>query len=316
MSQRHHRLIASLVYGSYVWASIATANDLPTVNLGLTSYLDGVLPSGAGLYYQNYAEYYTSRRLEGSNGARAALPDQDIRVWADINQFTYYADATVGPGRFALDLVIPTIISARVNDGLNGDVLRAQAGLGDILFGPVYQFNPLTLPNHSVLWQSVEFDVLAPTGAYDRRIAINPGSHAWALDPFYSATLFVTKDFSISGRFHYLYNFTNDTPDASLGSGARTLQAGQAFHFNWAAAYAISPRLGLGLNGYYLKQFTNSKINGVSTTGRSERVLGVGPGAIVTLDKNSYLFVNAYAETLVENRTEGERVLVRFVHHF
>jgi aryl-alcohol dehydrogenase len=34
------------------------------------------------IYYQNYAEYYTSRRLAGSNGARAALPDQDIRVWA------------------------------------------------------------------------------------------------------------------------------------------------------------------------------------------------------------------------------------------
>jgi anthranilate 1,2-dioxygenase (deaminating, decarboxylating) large subunit len=136
------------------------------------------------------------------------------------------------------------------------------------------------------------------------------------LDPFYSTTLFVTQDLSISGRFHYLYNFANNTPDLGVGSGARTLQAGQAFHFNLAAAYAISPRVALGLNGYYLKQFTNSKINGTSAPGRSERVVGVGPGAVVTLDKDSYLFINAYAETLVENRSEGERILVRFVHHF
>jgi hypothetical protein len=316
MSMRYDRVLAILLCCSFIGCNIASANDLPSVNLGLTSFLDGVLPSGTGLYYQNYAEFYTSSRFEDSGGHRAPLPRQDVRVWVDINQFTYYANTDIGPGRLAVDVVIPTIISARVDDGLVNAVLKAQAGIGDVLFGPIYQFNAVTLPNHSVLWQSVEFDVLAPTGAYDRHLAVNPGSHAWAIDPFYAATLFMTPNLSVSGRFHYLYNFTNDSPNESLGPAAHTLQAGQAFHFNLAVAYAIAPHVGLGLNAYYLKQFTNSKINGESTTGRSERVLGVGPGTVITLDENSFLFVNVYTETLVENRTEGERVLVRFIHHF
>ena len=294
----------------------AMAYDLPSVNLGLTSFLDGVLPSGGGFYYQNYLQYYTTSRFEDSAGHRLPLPTENMNLWADINQFTYYFDATVGPGRFALDVVIPTVMSARVNDSLDGRALNSQAGLGDVVFAPIYQINPVTLGNDSSLHQSLEFNILTPTGSYDRNIAINPGANVWALDPYYSMTLFTSDKLSFSGRLHYLYNFTDNEPSLALGQGAHSLRPGQAFHFNFAAAYAATPKLGLGLNGYFLKQLTETKINGTGVPGRSERVLGIGPGAIFTLDKNNFLFFNAYWETLVENRAQGERFQARFIHHF
>jgi hypothetical protein len=299
-----------------LWASAVPAYDLPGINLGLTSFLDGVLPSGPGFYYQNYVEYYTASRFADSAGARLRLPDESLNLWADTNQLTYYFDETWGPGRWALDVVIPTVVSARTNDGLGGAALKGQSGLGDIFFAPIYEFNPVNFPNHWSISQSLEFDILAPTGAYNRHLPINPGNNFWALDPFYSVTLFTSPKLSFSGRFHYLYNYKNNEPNDSLGPGVHSLQAGEAFHVNLDSAYAVTEHFGLGINTYFLKQVTETKLNGSGIAGRNERVLGVGPGAMYQFNKGSFLYLNLYAETLAQNRSEGDRVVLRFVHHF
>jgi hypothetical protein len=44
--------------------------------------------------------------------------------------------------------------------------------------------------------------------------------------------------------------------------------------------------------------------------------LGVGPGAMYQFNKDSFLYLNLYAETLAQNRSEGDRAVLRFVHHF
>ena len=74
--------------------------------------------------------------------------------------------------------------------------------------------------------------------------------------------------------------------------------------------------LRVGLNGYYLKQFTDTKVNGHNLSGRREQVLGLGPGGIFHFSQNSHLFFNAYFETEARNRAEGYRLNLRFVQHF
>ena len=47
-----------------------------------------------------------------------------------------------------------------------------------------------------------------------------------------------------------------------------------------------------------------------------EQVLGIGPGALWSFSQDSHLFFNMYFETSVKNRPEGERFILRYVHHF
>ena len=98
---------------------------------------------------------------------------------------------------------------------------------------------------------------------------------------------------------------------------AETTQAGQAIHFNYASEYEVIPKmLRVGVNGYYLKQITDTQADGRDIPGRKEQVFAVGPGAVFHFSKDDHIFVNAYFEMAGENRTEGNRLNLRWTHHF
>lgn len=120
----------------------------------------------------------------------------------------------------------------------------------------------------------------------------------------------------MSARIHYLWNDTNDDPAPRPGGAPDKVQAGQAVHANFSASYQVIEPLRLGVNGYYLKQITNTEVDGTSESGTKEQVLGIGPGALYSFSRSTHLFFNAYIETATENRTQGERYNLRFVHHF
>ncbi|UCD50062.1 MAG: hypothetical protein JSW27_21335 [Phycisphaerales bacterium] len=65
-----------------VWAY---DQPLPTVNLGLTTFMDGGPPAGPGFYYTGYLQYYTADELV--DHPSPVLADADVDVWAYLNQF-------------------------------------------------------------------------------------------------------------------------------------------------------------------------------------------------------------------------------------
>ncbi|MDR6353503.1 hypothetical protein Q3H58_000174 [Pseudomonas psychrotolerans] len=152
--------------------------------------------------------------------------------------------------------------------------------------------------------QRVEFQINVPTGEYDRDKDINPGNHAWSLDPYWAATYWFTPKWTVSVRAHYLYNFKNDKPSYAFGD-VSDIQAGQALHANFATEYAVTPQLRLGINGYWLKQITDTQVDGHDVSGRREKVWAIGPGAMYSFSKNDHLVANAYFEQDAENRPEG-----------
>lgn len=307
--------ICSLALLAGLTAGQAYAYDLPTVNLGLTSFLDGGLPAGPGWYAQEYLQNYSASQLNDQNGDKLGLPKSKLHYQVSVTQLSYLSQQRLGNASLGINMLLPWVSKMDMDDGLNHAALKSQSGMGDLMVGPFIQFDPVMGDNGPRFVQRLEFQVNLPTGEYDRNKDINPGSNFWSLDPYWAGTYWFSPKWTASVRFHYLYSFKNSDPSYAFGDVGST-QAGQALHANFASEYALTPQLRVGLNGYWLKQITDTQVDGKDVEGRREQVWAIGPGAMYSFSQDDHLFANAYFEQDVKNRPDGSRVQVRFVHHF
>ena len=297
--------------------TVATGQALPPVNLGFTTFLDGAPPAGPGLYFQEYVQYYTAGIFRDQDGDRVPLLDS-LDLWISLNQLIYQSDWNLLLGaKPGLDLIVPLV-------GIDVDAGRIPAlkngssgGLGDVVIGPILQWDPIMGEKGPVFMHRLEFQNVIPTGNYDNDRVLNPGSNFYSFNPYWAATVFLLPQWTASGRFHYLWNAKNDDPSKVLAPTAGSTQAGQAFHFNYASEYEVLPKqLRVGVNGYYLKQFSNAQVDGDGVSNSREQVFAVGPGALYSFSPNDHVFLNVYFESQVENRPEGSRVNLRWTHKF
>lgn len=285
----------------------AWAFDQPSVNLGFTSFMDGGPPAGPGWYFTEYIQYYTADELVDYGPD----PDADVDAWISLNQLIYQSDqAVLFGGKWGIDVIVPLVY-------LDADATAPDnaGGVGDVLVGPYLQWDPIMGPNGPRFMHRVELQMIFPTGKYDDDKALNPGSNVFSFNPYWAGTYFFTPKLTATCRAHYLWNAENDDPFTGLPVVDDT-QAGEAFHANFAVSYELMPKkLRAGVNGYYFRQTSDSEWDGDSVSGR-EQVLGIGPGALWSLSPDTHLFFNAYFESHVHSRPEGERFNVRLVHHF
>lgn len=295
----------------------ASAYDLPSVNLGFTSFVDGGPPAGPGFYFTQYVQYYTSDQFNDHNGDELPLPEPDVDVWVSLSQFIYQSNQPiVFGGKWGIDIIIP-LVHLKTEYGAAGPFPADNGGgIGDILVGPFIQWDPIMGAEGPIFMHRIELQMLLPTGKYDSNRELNPGSNFFSFNPYWAGTLFITPHLTTSVRVHYLWNAENDDPNRGF-VGASDTQAGQAIHANFTAAYEFIPkRLRAGLNGYYLKQISDTEVDGRDVPNRKEEVLGLGPGMVYHHSQDQHLFINLFFETMSENRTEGTRIILRYVHHF
>jgi anthranilate 1,2-dioxygenase (deaminating, decarboxylating) large subunit len=280
----------------------------PSVNLGFTSFVDGAPPAGPGVYFQQYFQYYTTDEFKDLAFPPGMEPELDVTV--SLTQLIYQSDQELLlGGKWGINAMLP-IVDFDLDDAPPG--MDTNGGLGDLLIGPYLQWDPIMGANGPVFMHRIELQMIFPTGDYDDDAAINAGSNHFSFNPYWSATAFLTPQWTASWRLHYLWNDKNEDP----GGGADDFQAGQAVHANFTTAYEIIPKqLRVGINGYWFDQITDSEVNGNDIDGQ-EKVFAVGPGLVWHINQNQHLFFNAYKETSAEYRTEGERVTLRYVHHF
>ena len=306
---RFVRSLLPALAGLALCAVPVAAYDLPAVNLGFTSFLDGGPPAGPGHYLSEYVQYYTSDEFKGN-----APPGSEVNVTVAMTQYIYQSgQPLLLGGKWGVNVMLPLV--SFDSDDTFGFLSDNGTGLGDLLIGPYLQWDPVMGANGPLFMHRIELQTILPTGKYDRNKALNQGSNHWSFNPYWSATAFFGPKVTASWRLHYLWNGKND--EAFVGSGAQEVQPGQAFHGNFAAAYEVLPKqLRLGVNGYYLDQFTDSEYDGVKVKGTQEKVLAVGPGLVWHFSQDAHLFANAYVETKADNRPQGERYNLRFIYHF
>jgi hypothetical protein len=284
----------------------ATAFNQPLgINLGFTNFIDGASP-GPGWYWTEYFQLIHATEL---NDVPFPLSDDvELDVFVNLNQFIYQSDVKFLGGNPGLDVIIPLVdidvehfLVDGVTQGLNG-----QDGFGDILIGPFMQWGPHMVFNRP-FFQRFEFQVTAPTGENDSDVALNPGANVWTINPYYAFTYFITPKLTTSWRIHYLWSEENDDTD---------IQAGQAIHFNYALAYAVSDTVRLGVAGYYLNQLEEDEFDGHNVDDSEEEVFAIGPGLVWHITKDLTFMSAINWETHAENRPEGVRTTFRLIWKF
>ena len=306
-------------------AALPNVTEPAGINLGNTSYMDGFTPKPGQAAYLAYARYTRATAIKDDRGDDiAAFNDPHVSVFAYVSQFAYtFEKPHFWNAHLGITGLIPITMFDTHFDQPGASLEDSGTGFGDLTIGPYLQFDPLTnADGRPVLSTRLEFDVLAPLGRYDEDKDLNAGANFWSLNPNWAGTLMPTPKLSMSWRLHYLYNFENHDPAGSEplsyeGAPVHSTRAGQAAWLNFTVAYEVAPKLRMGLNGYYFKQFSDDEVNDDTFEGSKEQVLGIGPGLFWDAPDGNLLMTNLYTETAVENRAKNPVVVVlHWIHNF
>lgn len=318
--------VSSVIFYSASSMAVSPNVTLPQdINLGLTSFYDGIT-GGPGWTYLGYAKKNHSTSLKNQEGDNSVIFDKtDLDVSVFINQLDYKFNAIESGGSFGVGAILPIISlsSAVGNSGPGPSLKDNETKTGDLTLYSYFQFPMTVVGGVPIFSHRLALDVSLPTGGYDKTIDINQSSNMTTVIPNWAFTLFLSERLEVSGRVNYMYNFENSSPNGSApldfkGGSVDDVQSGQAAWLNFATSYKLTPEFHIGINGYYLKQLTDDKINGQEFSGSKEQVFAIGPGAFwMAQNRERSVWLNIYHESKVENRFQNDYVAqVRYVQSF
>jgi hypothetical protein len=295
-----------LMTGAVLLGGVATTPmraqvQLPTVNLGFTSFEDGF--AAPGFVFEEFPVVYTAGTLKDSHGATVS-GENTLTSISTTSHIAYLSAKRLFGAWIGVEILVPM---ADVQVKLASGTDAAERGVADPILGPLaLQWAPKTIGSGIFVHRFV-FDLTVPIGKYNDRRPVNIGNHFVTINPYYAFTYEWKRKWEASARLSYLWNAVNADP--FVGLGVKNIQPGQAFHANYATSYEVLKGFRLGLNGYWLQQLTDHQINHADVPNSKERTVGLGPG-IQFGGSGLTVRANSYMEANVRNRPAGVKVNV------
>nr|WP_315430929.1 transporter [uncultured Albidiferax sp.] len=278
------------------------------LNLGITSFYDG-FSGNPGWVWQSTVRHSSANKIADSQGnASPVFSDPKIDSTVIVNQLSYAMPTSISGWRPGFMVVVP-VVALDSSFGPGPSLKDGGNGVADMTLEASLQSEPvINAGGAPVFAQRFTAAVILPTGRYKQNLDINQGSGYASFNPYWAATFFPAPRWEMSWRLHYLYNFKNDKPASSSprpfnGQPVTTTQTGDATWANFATSYAVTPDVSVGINGYYFQQLSDNRANGTRIADSKERVLGIGPGLMWRISPEKALWVNAYTESMVRNRS-------------
>ena len=228
---------------------------------GLNTVASGILPR-PGHYIYNYNSYYTAKVTTTDQGQVAAVPF-DVTVRAHTLRYLGVHPTAKFLGGSVGWLVAQPFLIGDAEVGPRDD---SGTGFADSALG-------LVLGWHGPRRHSMTgIDLHVPNGSYSSERLFNPGRNYWAATLYYGVTAMFAERFDANVRANLTLNDSN--PDTRYRSGH---EVGADYSLN----ARVTPKLLVGLNGYWHQQVTDDEIDGrsVLVDGRRLRVFSYGPQA-------------------------------------
>jgi len=323
-SSLKRRLAVSLWAAGLTLGAIAHAHASSTqpagINLGGSGFNDGFTGLTPGWAYSQIAQYTHFTAINDAKGKElGTFKDPGIDAYVSLNQIIYTSPIHILGGVLAGTALLP-VLDLHAQFAENSAVkLKANGfGVGDLTFGPYLQMLPVIQNGRPIFIQRFEFDVIAPTGSYNKHADINQGSGFWSLNPYWAFSVLPTPQYTVSARIYYLYNFANHNP---AGSGPaftipQSYQAGQAVWTNFTATYNFTHNFEVGVAGYYFQQIAQDKTDGITQAKSETTNFSIGPGAFWFYNPTNFIEGEIYAPVIRKNTNSGMNVTIRYLHIF
>lgn len=279
----------------------ATENGLITYPVGVNTVLDGILPPPGGTQFYNYTQYYVANKFAGPNG-NSLLPTFRTSAFVDAPRVVHTWGTTLGPFTVSSGLIVPIFhLSVKV-PGASG----TRNALGDIIAQPFM----VSYANQShTFFAYVTGDIGLPTGAYSVNRVANTGLNTYAFMPSLNMTWFPTPKWEIS---------TTALVELNSPNHATNYHSGAVATLDYLIGYSLNEKVQVGLQGYFLKQFTDDTVNGAPVPGGGFRgqAVGIGPQLRYNWAPAAGVAIKYQHEFAVRNRAQGEKFWVELSFPF
>jgi hypothetical protein len=293
--------ISVIFVGALALSSVAQAREgANQYNNGAENWGVGAVPP-EGYYFVNYAGYY-SGTLKDPQGDNLMVGGKKAKVSAvfDALRFVRVTNIKVLGGDFGVQAIIPLVHQTLDFPGIGQK--GTATGLGDMVVTPAF------VGWHKGNWHHVAgIDVLLPTGKYDKSTPFkNIGANYFSFEPVYAVSYLNDKGLDVSAKFMYNIKTKNTDTDYQSGDEVRVdALVGKKFG-----------KVQLGLAGYYNKQVTADKANGVPVANSKNEVLALGPSLKYTFADHSMLVAAYEHEVIAKNTFGGDKFHLKYIMRF